>query len=213
VLVRPIAPGPLVALLLDRVVRRTQDRPWTRVGFDGAPTAGPGELADALVEPLRAAGHPAVRVDTADFQRPASVRLELGRTNPDAYYERWFDLAALAREVLDPLAPHGSGRILPRYWDAGTDRSARAPYRHLAPGTVLLLSGPLLQGAGLDLDLTVHCAQSAPALARRTPADLQWTLPAYARYATEVQPGRLADVALRMDDPDHPALVLADPAG
>ena len=46
-----------------------------------------------------------MRVDTRDFLRPASTRLELGRRNPDAYYERWYDLAALSREVLGPLAP------------------------------------------------------------------------------------------------------------
>jgi hypothetical protein len=78
----------------------------------------------------------------------------------------------------------------------------------IPPGSVLLLSGPLLLGAGLDLDLTVHCVQSPAALARRTPESEQWTLPAYERYAAEVSPESLADRVLRMDDPDHPALVI-----
>ncbi len=205
--VTPIAPGPLVAHLLARVLGCAAGRQWTRVAFDGAPSTGAAGLADALVEPVRAAGHPVLRVDGYDFLRPASIRLEYGRTNPDSFYERWFDLAALAREVLDPLRPGGTGRVLPRYWNPGTDRSARASYVELAAGAVLLLSGPLLQGAGLDLDLTVHCAQSAAALARRTPAAEQWTLPGYARYQAEVEPQRLADVVLRMDDPARPALV------
>ena len=75
------------------------------------------------------------------------------------------------------------------------------------PGGVLLLSGPLLLGTGLDLDFTVHCAQSAAALARRTPQDERWTLPAFERYAEEVMPEYLADVVVRVDDPRHPALV------
>ena len=72
---------------------------------------------------------------------------------------------------------------------------------------MLLLSGTLLLGAGLDLDLTVHCAQSSAALARRMPAGERWTLPAYERYAEEVMPEYLADVVVRLDDPRHPALV------
>lgn len=212
--VRPVSPPALVADLLARILAGLDARTaatggpaWLRVGVDGAPTAGPAALADALVEPLRAAGHPAVRVDTADFLRPASTRLELGRTNPDAFYESWFDLGALSREVLEPLRPGGSGRILRTFWNPATDRATREGYRGVPPGGVLLLAGPLLLGAGLELDLTVHCGQSAAALARRTPPEERWTLPAYQRYADEVGPQWFADVVLRMDDPAHPALV------
>jgi hypothetical protein len=208
--VRPLAGPALVQALLSRIVAGLDPgHGWLRVGFDGAPTAGGAELADALVEPLRASGHPAVRVDTADFLRPASIRLELGRTNPDSFYETWYDLSALRREVLDPLGRGGSGRILTTFWNAETDRATRAPYQRVSPGGVLLLAGPMLLGAGLDLDLTVHCVQSPAALARRTPPEAQWTLPAFARYADEVMPEYLADLVLRMDDPTHPALVEA----
>ncbi len=195
-----------MAELVERITARP-GQPWLRVGLDGAPGARPGELADALVAPLRVQGRATVRVDTHDFLRPASTRLELGRHNPDAYYERWFDLAALGREVLGPLGPGGTGRILTTFWDPDTDRSTRAPYVAVPPGGVLLLSGPLLLGAGLDLDLTVHCAQSPAALARRTPQDQRWTLPAFARYAEEVMPEYLADLVVRVDDPRHPAVV------
>jgi hypothetical protein len=75
------------------------------------------------------------------------------------------------------------------------------------PGGIVVLSGPLLLGAGLELDFTVHCGQSVPALARRTPPEERWTLPAYERYAEEVHPEYIADLVLRMDDPRHPALV------
>ena len=76
---------------------------------------------------------------------------------------------------------------------------------------MLILSGPLLLGRGLPLDLTVHLELSPGALARRTPPELAWTLPAYARYRDGGRPGRpLADVVVRMDDPRHPAIV--DPA-
>jgi hypothetical protein len=196
--------------LVDELVERISAAPggsWSRVGIDGAPSTRPDELADALVAPLRVLGRPAFRVDAGDFLRPASTRLEYGRHNPDAYYERWYDLAALSREVLGPLAPGGTGRILTTFWDPETDRATRAPYVTVPPGGVLLLSGALLLGAGLDLDLTVHCAQSPAALARRTPEAEQWTLPAYARYAEEVGPADQADVVVRLDDPRRPAIV------
>jgi hypothetical protein len=208
--VTPVTPERLVEELAERIAG-LPGTPWLRVGIDGAPSAGPRELADALVGPLRVRGRAAVRVDAGDFLRPASIRLELGRRNPEAYYERWYDLAALSREVLRPLGPGGGGRVLPTYWDPVTDRSTRAGYVEVPPGGVLLLSGPLLLGTGLELDLTVHCGQSAAALERRTPEEDRWTLPAFARYAEEVGPEYLADVAVRVDDPRHPALVVPGP--
>ena len=210
--VRPVSPARLVDELAELIDERASGR-WLRVGFDGAPSARPDRWADALVDPLRLRGRPAVRVSTEDFLRPASVRLERGRTDPDAFYEQWYDLGALSREVLVPLSPTGTGRILTTFWNPITDRSTRASYVDMPEGGVLLLSGPLLLGAGLDLDLTVHCAQTEAAMARRTPEPERWRLPAFARYAAEVAPELLADVVVRSDDPDHPAVVAPLPAG
>jgi hypothetical protein len=205
--VRPISVDALVEELVDRIEKEPGR---FRVAVDGAPAAGPDTLADALVGPLRVRGRPAVRIDTADFLRPASVRLEFGRTNPDTFYAGWLDEAALSREVLDPAGPGGSGRIITRLWDADRDRATREPYSELAPNAVLLVSGPLLLGAGLSFDLAVHLEMSAAALDRRTRPELRWTLPAYARYADEVRPASFADVVVRLDDPRHPALVLGE---
>jgi hypothetical protein len=71
----------------------------------------------------------------------------------------------------------------------------------------MLVSGALLLGAGLPFDVTVHLQLSAAALARRTPAEQRWTLPAYARYDLEVAPATFADVVVRLDDPRRPAVV------
>jgi hypothetical protein len=204
--VRPVSFDVLVAELADRLAAVGDQH--VRVAVDGAPAAAPEALADALVDPLRVRGRPAVRISADDFLRPASLRLELGRTNPDAFYAGWLDEAGLRREVLDPAGPLGSGRILTRLWDARADRSAREPYTELRPGTVVLVSGPLLLGAGLPFDVTVHLELSAAALDRRTAAGERWTLPAYARYGDEVDPAAFADVVVRVDDPRHPAMVL-----
>jgi hypothetical protein len=205
--VRPVSADLLVEELADRFAG---ERPTgrLRVAVDGAPATGPAALADALVDPLRVRGRPAVRVDAGDFLRPASVRLESGRTNPDSFYDGWLDESALRREVLDPAGPGGTGRIVTRLWDARADRATREPYSELAPTTVVLVSGPLLLGGGLPFDASVHLEMSPPALARRTPPEDRWTLPAYARYRTEVDPASFADVVVRLNDPRRPALVL-----
>ncbi|PSK62033.1 hypothetical protein B0E53_06068 [Micromonospora sp. MH33] len=204
--VRPITPELLVTDLAARLAGVAVPG-RLRVAVDGPPAAEPDALAAALVDPLRAAGRPVLHVRAADFLRPASIRLEHGRTNPDAYYGGWVDEAGLRREVLDPAGPDGSGRLLPSLWDAAADRASRAPYVELPPGGVVLVSGALLLGGGLPFDVAVHLVLSPAALDRRTDPELRWTLPAFARYADEVDPASFADVVVRADDPRHPALV------
>ena len=203
---RAVTMAGLVAELAERIVGMPG---WCRVGIDGPPAAAPGVWSAELAEVLRARGRAVLAVRSDDFWRPRSVRFEQGRTNPDAFYEEWLDLAGLRREVLDPLAPGGSGRVLPTLWNPATDRATRASYLDLAPGGVLLLSGALLLGAGLPLDFAVHLEMSPAALARRTPSDEAWTLPAFARYADEVDPASFADVVVRVDDPKHPAVLIS----
>jgi hypothetical protein len=196
----------LVDEIVDRITAFAPER-RVRVAVDGAPAASPQDWAEDLVDPLRVHGRPVLHVPAEGFLRPASERFELGRTNPDAFYEGWRDDAGLRREVLDPAGPAGSGRVLPSLWDAATDRATRAAYVDLAPGAVVLVSGPMLLGAGLPFDLEVHLELSAAALARSTPPEETWTLPAFARYAEEVAPAGFAHMVVRINDPRHPALV------
>jgi hypothetical protein len=204
--VRAISAELLVEELAHRVAAMPRDR-WLRVAVDGAPAARPAELADALLVPLRALGRDVVRVSAGDFLRPASLRYEFGRYDPDAFYSDALDVGGLSREVLTPLEPGGTGLVLSSLWDPIRDRATRAPYVPVAPGGVLVLDGALLLGRGLPFELTVHLSLSAAALARRTPAADAWTLPAFARYEDEVKPGGVADVVVKVDDPRHPALV------
>ncbi|UNO42684.1 uridine kinase [Streptomyces sp. MST-110588] len=179
--------------------------PWLRVAVDGAPAARPKETAGRLAEALRVRGRAVHDVDTHGFLRPASLRLEYGRYDPDAYYGEWFDRQALWREVFGPLEPGGPGRVLPDLWDPRTDRATRSPYVQLPPGGVLLLHGPFLFGHWFPLDLSVHLKLTPAALARHTPEQERWTLPAFARYEDEVRPEEAADVVVRADDPRRPA--------
>ncbi|KDN20863.1 nucleoside/nucleotide kinase family protein [Amycolatopsis rifamycinica] len=200
---RPISPAVLAGELTDRI--DALGGPRLAVAVDGAAGATEtAQLADALVDPLRLRGRATLRVSARDFLRPASLRFEHGRTNPDARYTDWLDLGALRREVLEPLK--GSGEVLPSLWDAERDRATRAERVPLPEGAVVLLDGELLLGAGLAFDLAVHLWLSPAALRRRVPD--AWAVPAYERYEEEVDPGSLADVVVRVDDPRHPALYL-----
>ncbi|MGW3065832.1 uridine kinase, partial [Streptomyces sp. NPDC001130] len=71
----------LAELLADRLagVEAADGGAWPRVGFDGAPAARPGDLAERVGEALRVRGRPSLVVGTEGFLRPASLRLEHGR--------------------------------------------------------------------------------------------------------------------------------------
>lgn len=203
--VRPVSFDVLVEQLADRVASLGSSR--LRVLIDAAPAARPSDLADALVDPLRLRGRSVLRVSANDFLRPASLRFEHGRTDPDSYFDDWLDVNGLVREVLDPAAPDGTGSVLPSLWNPVTDRASRASYVDVPSHGVVLLDGALLLGRWLPFELTVHLDLSPAALRRRTPADDHWTLPAFDRYRSDVAPTTVADVVVRVDDPNHPAIV------
>lgn len=197
----------LTEALADRVLETgsPDGGSWLRIAFDGAPAAAPGEPAAALAEALRLRGRSVLVVGTGGFLRPASLRYEYGREDPDTYYGGWYDTGALWREVFGPLDPGGTGRVLPDLWDPATDRATRSPHTELPPGGVLVVHGPLLLGHWFPFDLTVHLRLSPGALRRRTPDGERWTLPAFERYEEEVDPANAADVVVRVDHPDRPA--------
>ena len=202
--VRPITPELLVDELADRIAALGR---WPRVAIDGAPQAGTGALAEALVEPLRLRGREVVHVRAADYLRPASLRLEHGRRDPDAYYEQWFDLDGLRREVLHPLGEGGSGAVLPALWDPEADRSPRLDRVALGERGLVVLDGPFLQGAGLPFEFTVHLWLPGSSLERRADDEDAWKTPAFQRYSDEVSPEHLADYLVRTDRPGRPAVV------
>lgn len=178
-----------------------------RVIVDGAPPARPGALADQLAGEMRVRGRPTVRASAGDFLRPASLRLEQGRDDPDELLEGWLDESGLIRELLDPAGRSGSSSALIKLWDAEADRAFREPRVPLAPDTILLFDGALLLGRGLPAELTVYLRLTEAALARTLPVHLHWSLPAYARYEVERDPSSKADLLVLADDPHHLAVV------
>ncbi|WP_036969654.1 uridine kinase [Promicromonospora kroppenstedtii] len=202
--VEPVSAELLVERVADAVLARTggADTP-VRLLVDGHPSTHPELLADALVAPLETAGRRVARVRVADFLRPRSLRLEHGRDDPDSLLDGWIDVEALNREVLRRVVERGE--YLPSLRDPDTDRATRAAYVTADPGTVVVLDGALTIARGLDVDVAVHLALKPGTLRRRTPDEQAWELPAYERYAAQAE--RAADLLVRVDHPDHPALV------
>lgn len=200
---RPISFERLAVELTERILTMP-GTPWVRVAIDGVTDTA--TLADALVDPLRVNGKAVLRVSTVDFLRPASLRFEKGKQDPDARYSDWLDEGALRREVLNPLATGGDGMVLPALWDAERDRATRLDRVELPAGGVVIVDGELLLGRGLPFELAVHLSVSANALRRRLPEHEQWALPVFARYEQEVHPSATADLVVRVDDPRHPAI-------
>jgi hypothetical protein len=201
--ITPVSPD----LLVEEVAQLVAGRPGrVRLALDGPPPAKPFELAGRVAVRLRELGRAVVVVAADDFLRPASVRLEYGHEDPDEFLDGWLDVGGLRREVLDPAGPEGSGRVLPRLWDATADRAYRDGYTHLPADGVVVLVGALLLGRGLPFDVIVHIRMNQAALARVISDSERWTLPAYNRYATERDPAREADLLVLADHPDRPAV-------
>ncbi|HEU0241084.1 MAG TPA: uridine kinase [Micromonosporaceae bacterium] len=205
-LIRPSSREQLIASVAETALDLADGR-RVRVAIDAAEALQPDSWAADVVTALRSLGRYALHVSARDFLLPASQRLEFGRTNPDAFYEGWRDENALRREVLEPAAPDGTGRVLPALWRTDIDRSARADYVAVPTGGVVVVSGEFLLGGGLAFENAIHLDCSPQALQRRTPPQVAWTLPAYARYEQEVAPSTIADLVVRLEDPRRPAVV------
>ena len=202
--VTPVTPELLVAEITELVAARSGR---VRLAVDGPPPTNPRALADAVAVELRARGRATIVVDAADYLRPASLRLELGRTDPDMFLDGWLDVGGLRREVLEPAAPGGSGRVLPRLWDADADRAHRDAYVDAArgrrgralrraaagPGAAPRRGGaPADDREGVGPPVTGRAAVDAPGV--------------YTRYAAENTPEENADLVVLADHPDRPAI-------
>jgi hypothetical protein len=184
-----------------------------RLGVEGPVSADAEALADAVAEELERRAVPVARARGREFLRARSLRLERGAADPDTYFDGWYDLAALRREVLDPLGPDGSRRWLPGLRDPDADRPLRRPRVEAAPGTVAVVDAPFLARWEVAdaVDVLVHLDVSPGARVRRVPADERArVLPAWERYLEWYDPAASAAFVVRYDRPSHPALLVRD---
>jgi hypothetical protein len=209
-----VSPSALAALIADAGEACAADAAaqghGVRVGFEGPVVADAEALADAVAADLDARAVPVARVLGREFLRARSLRLERGADDPDVFLEGWYDLAALRREVLDPVGAGGSLLWLPGLRDPATDRPLRRPRIAAVPGTVAVVDAPFLARWEVAdaVDLLVHLDVSPAARARRVaPSDRARVLPAWERYLQEYEPATSAAFVVRYDRPSHPALL------
>ncbi len=89
---------------LERAAAAVAGLPRSRrvlVAIDGVDGAGKTTFADRLAPRLE---RPVVRASADDFLDPAAIRHRLGRESPEGFFRDTYDLAALARLLLDPFA-------------------------------------------------------------------------------------------------------------
>ena len=210
----PLSPAALAARVADAAQAAAgvaaQQGHGLRVAVEGPVADDAAALADAVTAALEDRAVPVARVRGEDFLRARSLRLERGPADPEAFFEGWYDLAALRREVLDPLGPGGSQHWLPGLRDPRTDRPLRRPAVPAPRGTVAVVDGLFLGRWDVAdaVDLRVFLDVTPAARARRVPADEQArVLPAWDRYLEWCDPAASAAFVVRHDRPSHPALL------
>lgn len=179
----------------------------TRIAIDGAVESDTHDLAGRVVAVLADLGLAAFHVRAADFLRSRSIRLETGSDDPDAGYWRWVDHDAIQREVLIPFCR--TGRFLPSLRDRQRDRPTRVPPVDVPEQAVLVVSGPMLLRTEIvdELDVRVHLLTSPAALSRRIPEDShERVVGAWGLYQEWDQPMSKADLVVRYDHPERPAV-------
>jgi uridine kinase len=197
-----------------------------RVAIDGVDAAGKSTLADELRPLLERRGRPVLRATIDGFHRPRSERQRRGPTSPEGYYRDSFDYEALRGELLEPLAPGGSGLYRTRVFDHRADQAV-TDLRETAPeDAVLLLDGVFLLRPELARlwDFRVFVEVDADEALRRAvlrDEDLFGSpdealrryrnryVPGQRLYFDEADPTARADVVVENTDPARPALRVA----
>ena len=101
----PLSPERVVERVVEMVVERASDSAadgdWTTVAVDGAPGSGGPELAAEVAARLPEHGHAVLSISARDFLRPASLRYEYGREDPDVFYDEWLDTKGHSYQVVN----------------------------------------------------------------------------------------------------------------
>lgn len=216
-----MTPAALLAALAVRIREKAVLEPTTyRVGIDGVDGAGKTTFADRLGQVLTAIGMPVILASIDRFHHPRAIRYAKGQDSPEGFFVDSFDLAALKRELLDPLAPGGSGVFRRAVFDHRRDQPVMAPAETAPPGAVLLFEGiflhrPELRGSfDLTVFLDVPFAQSYRRMAERDGCDPDPQHPANRRYflgqqlyLSSCEPQSRAGILIDYADFDNPSIV------
>ncbi len=158
------------------------------IAVDGVDGSGKTTFAAGLAAALQDAGRPALVVHEDDYLAPRAVRYRLGRHSPEGFLQDSYDLVALTRYVLDPLAPGGDRRIRRRFFDHRTDAEVAPRDEHVPDDAVVIVEGMFLHRDELadrwdwSVFLDVPFAETARRMAERDGSHPDPEHPSMRRY-------------------------------
>lgn len=206
----------MIETVASRLAGRVSGHPL-RVAIDGRTACGKSTFARALCASLEAQGQHVLHTTIDGFHNPKAVRYARGRLSAEGYYRDARDLAAIRRELLDPLAPGGDRMIRTGTFDLDADVPLSLAQVRVPPETILLVDGTFLARPELapcwDQHLFLVTSRDA-ARARGVERDAVSTgdralaealydqryLPAFDLYAGEAHPETQADIVIDLED-------------
>ena len=195
-----------------------------RVAVDGRTACGKSTFASALSACLAGCGRPVLQTTIDGFHNPKSVRYARGRLSPEGYYRDARDLAAIRRELLDPLGPGGNGIIRTGTFDLEADLPRLEEAVRVPADALLIVDGTFLSRPELAPGWDVHiflrtslpvarergifrdCQAGAARLQVEAMYDERY-LPAFDLYLAEADPEARADVVIDLEDFSAPRIV------
>jgi uridine kinase len=195
-----------------------------RVAVDGRTACGKSTFAQALEASLQTIGCHALHTTIDGFHNPKAVRYARGRHSAEGYYRDARDLAAIRRELLDPLGSGGSRLIRMETFDLASDTSVDRPAVRVPDDTILIVDGTFLARPELSGSWDVHIflrTRRETSRARGIARDIaaggepdqvkmiydQRYLPAFDLYLSEADPEARSDILIDFEDFNAPATI------
>ncbi len=192
-----------------------------RVGIDGLTAAGKTSFGHELAQQIVARGRPVLRASLDDFKKPWRDRHLYDRESGPGYYRNAFDYEAVARLLLQPAAPDGTGDCVLCSIDPLTQIGHRDVVTVAAADAVLIVDGVFAFRPEInhfwDFRIWVDVDEDT-SVRRGTHRDQDWAgaqaeavhrdryLVAERLYLAEVDPLRLVDVIVDNTMFDQPRL-------
>jgi len=206
----------IVAAVSARLGASDRSRPL-RVAVDGRTACGKSTFARALSARLAERGRRVLHTSIDGFHNPKSVRYARGRLSAEGYYRDARDLAAIRRELLDPLGPGGSRLVRTATFDLDADVPKPGAVIAAAADMVLIVDGTFLARPELAPAWDVHIflrTRRETARARGVARDRpeggapgeaetlydQRYLPAFDLYLAEADPEARATLLIDLED-------------
>jgi len=200
-----------------------------RVAVDGRTACGKSTFARSLEARLQTNGCHFLHTTIDGFHNPKVVRYARGRHSAEGYYRDARDLAAIRRELLDPLGSGGSRLIRMETFDLASDRLVDRPAVCVPEDTILIVDGTFLARPELSNSWDVHIflrTRRETSRARGMARDIaaggdpdqvrviydQRYLPAFDLYLSEADPEARSDILIDFEDFSRPGIIrLASP--